>query len=192
MVNIYILSLEHGKYYVGKTDNVDTRLKQHYDGGGSSWTTKYKPINVIEVIENCDEYDENKYVFKYMHKYGIDNVRGGSFVTIEFEDFEIYMLEKILNGSSDKCFRCGRNGHFINNCFAKRHVDGYELSVSEDEEEVYECKKCKKDYTFDDLIEIHDRGCKASVVICDRCGRNGHVHTKCYAKTHMNGKFINK
>ena len=45
------------------------------------WTTKYKPIKVVELIEG-DNYDEDKYTLKYMEQYGIDNVRGGSFCQI--------------------------------------------------------------------------------------------------------------
>ena len=26
-----------------------------------------------------------------------------------------------------RCFRCGRNSHFANNCFAKTHYTGYPL-----------------------------------------------------------------
>ena len=46
MVNIYVLKLKSGKYYVGKTNNVNVRLNDHIRSKGSTWTKKYKPIIV--------------------------------------------------------------------------------------------------------------------------------------------------
>ena len=76
MVYIYILKLQENKYYVGKTNNPSFRIENHLNGDGSSWTTIYKPLKLVEMIPNCDDYDEDKYTQKYMDKYGIDNVRG--------------------------------------------------------------------------------------------------------------------
>ena len=40
-ITIYILSLECGRYYIGKSSTIDFRLEQHFADGGSSWTKKY-------------------------------------------------------------------------------------------------------------------------------------------------------
>ena len=61
MVFIYILELENNKYYVGKTTNTAFRLEQHFNNSGSQWTKKYKPIKILELKSNCDDYDEEKY-----------------------------------------------------------------------------------------------------------------------------------
>ena len=82
---IYILQLEKGKYYVGKTKNPYFRFENHFYSSGSEWTKLYKPIRILELIADCDDYDEDKYTLIYMDKYGIDNVRGGSFTTIELD-----------------------------------------------------------------------------------------------------------
>ena len=79
MVHIYILQLIKNKYYIGKSCNPEIRINEHFTDYGSQWTQTYKPIKVIEIISNCDDYDEDKYVIKYMEKYGIENVRVGSF-----------------------------------------------------------------------------------------------------------------
>ena len=83
MVFIYVLKLEQNKYYIGKTDNPNIRLENHFSSNGSEWTKLYKPLNIIDIIPNCDNYDEDKYTKIYMDKFGIDNVRGGIYVQIE-------------------------------------------------------------------------------------------------------------
>lgn len=116
MLTIYILLLEQNKYYIGKSTNLDFRIEQHFNSDGSSWTKKYKPIKVIKTIPNCDNFDEDKYTLKYMGKFGINNVRGGSFCEIKLSDDNISTIQKMLKSSQDKCYICGKFGHFANQC----------------------------------------------------------------------------
>lgn len=104
MVYIYVLKLEDNKYYIGKTDNPNIRLNAHFNLDGSNWTKKYKPIEIMEIIPNCDNYDEDKYTKIYMDKYGIDNVRGGSYVKIQLDNETIQFLQKENIGRNNKCY----------------------------------------------------------------------------------------
>jgi predicted GIY-YIG superfamily endonuclease len=113
MVFIYVLQLQQGKYYVGKTDNPQFRMERHFNSDGSKWTMKYRPIHLVELIPNCDDYDEDKYTRRYMDMYGIDNVRGGSFISVELEASKKEYLEK----TTHKCGKCGNNGHFTEQCY---------------------------------------------------------------------------
>lgn len=115
-MNIYILKLEKGKYYVGKTKNIKRRIKQHFEGNGSYWTKIFKPIELVDIYKNCDEFDEEKYTLQYMKTYGIDNVRGGSFCQYKLSTDARSVLNKILLSDNDLCFGCGKNGHFISEC----------------------------------------------------------------------------
>ena len=114
---IYILRLHGGKYYVGKTSNLQNRLDDHFVGDeGSAWTRKYKPIELEASFENCDDFDEDKYTIKYMSKYGIDNVRGGTFCQIHLDDSTQNVIRKMITGSNDLCYHCGGAGHFAADC----------------------------------------------------------------------------
>lgn len=126
-MNIYILRCEDEKYYVGRTENLGNRIKEHFEGYGSSWTKLYKPLGVVEVIKSKNKYDEDRFVLRYMENYGIDNVRGGSYSCIELTSKQKKYLERQIATANNLCFRCGRLGHFVNKCYAKTHADGRKL-----------------------------------------------------------------
>ena len=79
---IYKLDLEDGKIYIGKTGNVQKRMKQHFSGDGARVTKKFKPIN-CEVLDSCPGFLANEieqlYTNKYIVDYGYNNVRGGKY-----------------------------------------------------------------------------------------------------------------
>jgi len=191
MVYIYALELENGKYYVGKTNNPHFRLENHFQSNGSEWTKRYKPLRIIEVIPNRDDYDEDKYTKIYMDKYGIDNVRGGSFVTIELDKTTIHFLKQMSNGTNDKCFVCGKLGHFAKDC---EENDCWETDDDDDDdddddyEEFWECEYCGKDFTEEIKCVSHEKYCNSSG--CFRCGRDGHYASSCYASKHVNGYLL--
>lgn len=116
MVAIYILYLECNKYYVGMTININFRLNNHFNNNGSYWTIKYKPISIYKIYYDCSIFDEDKYTIEMMSKYGIDNVRGGSFTRINLPDDEIRIITKMINNAKGKCFNCYLPGHYSNKC----------------------------------------------------------------------------
>lgn len=82
---LYVLRLEHGKYYIGVTSrNVTKRVSEHQHGFmGAKWTKRHKPVQVIDkkdlgmmTFQIAEKY-ETKVTMRYMSKYGVNNVRGG-------------------------------------------------------------------------------------------------------------------
>lgn len=216
---IYILELDCNKYYVGKTTNPDIRLADHYNSNGSYWTTIYKPVKVLDIIPNCDNYDEDKYTIKYMKKYGIDNVRGGSFCTVVLSEETISVLKLMLKSASDLCYGCGSDKHFVSCCDQKLGEE--QKNIFEKSESPKSSKSCDVENNSTNEIEAednlvfnitnssiknivshekasmvnvahmpHDNNRYENVTKCTRCGRNNHTISKCYAKTHINGSSL--
>lgn len=169
---IYILKLEQNKYYVGKSNNLLQRIDQHFLSSGAAWTKMYKPISIERIIPDCDAFDEDKYTKIYMNEYGIDNVRGGSYTQIKLDSGIHELLKREINGSKNKCFKCGSDKHFVNDC--PKVVVCYRC-----ERKGHQTNQCyaKKDINGNIISENR----------CYRCGRIGHWQTTCHAKTDLHG-----
>lgn len=125
---IYILELEEGKFYVGKSSKPLARTGEHMVSSihsdascsGSGWTAMYAPVKILRVIVSYDEFDEDLYTFRYMKQHGIDNVRGGSFCELNLSHENVTTLEKMLAGAGDKCYFCGAGDHYVAACPQKK------------------------------------------------------------------------
>ena len=229
--NIYILKLENNKYYVGKSNDLETRMISHKNGTASMWTKKYKPISVEQIIPNACSYDENKYTIEYMDKYGIDNVRGGLYVTEALDNTQRNDIKKQIWGANDCCTQCGRKGHFVKNCKETKEVTGQDILKTEpdilktvldifkeeykdkkliktcfdcgktghytdkcpNKKETFNCRYCYKEFETQKGAIFHENvHCKSvpNKNECYRCGRSGHYSNNCYAKTDIDGNYL--
>lgn len=184
MLFIYVLQLQQGKFYIGKTTNPNVRIDSHFKMTGSEWTKIYKPVRVVEVIPNCDDYDEDKYTKMYMDKYGIENVRGGSYVSIILDPTVVKQLLKASYSTNNKCFNCGRYGHYANNCQVKTQSKQTEPALC--------CRYCDIQLDSASGLIKHENTCpsKYRSYSCYNCGKFGHFASSCYVKkTREYGKY---
>ncbi len=115
--NIYVIECQDNYYYIGKTTiDVGVRFNQHKNFQSCAFTSKYKPIKIVETFKSKDPLDEDKITKKYMMKYGIAKVRGGSYTKLELEDWMIKSLEHEFTSAKDICYNCGEKGHFYRDC----------------------------------------------------------------------------
>ena len=167
-MTIYVLKLQQGKYYVGRTAKpIEERYEEHCRGLGSSWTRKYPPVSIYDQINTSDAYQEDTETLKCMKKYGIENVRGGPYSKVLLTNEEHNSITQRIRSSNDQCQRCGRKGHFVKDCYATTDAHGSTIIDGSDD-----------DHGGDDLK-------------CFRCGRTGHLVSSCYANTHADGSKFN-
>lgn len=160
MVNIYVLKLERGKYYVGMTRHTVQRLTQHWDGDGSAWTRKYEMQDLLEWYPKKRESDENKITLQVMAKYGVRNVRGGDWCKVRMTKKEIAGLEKKVRSlkktpakkkakpkvAKGYCIRCGDRKKFdFQKPLCRDCYDEWAFYSNPDYEEDC-CHKCGRDW----------------------------------------------
>ena len=174
---IYVLQLESGKYYVGKSRDPVKRITSHMESQGSAWTKTYPPEKIIEIKENAGAYEEDFKTIYYMGLYGIDNVRGGAFCEDELTNETIEVITKMLKGAQDVCYQCGKKEHFINDC--PEHKKCYYCNDSG--HLINDCSKIKRTIINKDpksLLQLNKQIADVDRT-CFKCGESGHISLDC-------------
>ncbi len=182
-ITIYVLECMDGKYYVGRTGNLDKRLELHSSGRGSFWTRKYPMKSVVEVLKNADKFDEDKYVLKYMDKYGVENVRGGSYSQMVLNNDLQKCIQRHFITANNLCYICGGKGHLIREC--PDNPKNARLLNNLEERRKFSEEPPRKKIKVEDISFSFD-----SEALCNRCGRTGHYAEQCFSKKHFNGEKL--
>lgn len=85
MTSCYILRLNNGKFYVGKTDSIEERMIEHYSGEGAKWTGLHYPVEILEIEPFTHKWQESYTTLIMMKKHGVENVRGGPWCQINLQ-----------------------------------------------------------------------------------------------------------
>lgn len=116
-----MLRLAQNKFYVGKTANLENRIAQHKNGAGSSWTKKYKVLDLIESVPDF-RFGETCVTLRCMERYGISNVRGSVYSNINLSQRQVEEIQRHIYHENGECLKCGSSEHFIAKCDKKGGV----------------------------------------------------------------------
>jgi predicted GIY-YIG superfamily endonuclease len=196
---VYVLELENGKYYIGRTTNLDERVESHFNGVGSAWTRKHKPLRLLESRPNVSKFVEDACTKEYMAKYGINNVRGGSYCQVNLSSKTVEVLNSELDKTHDRCYHCHAKGHHANDCPGDDSDD-------DDEDPTpnnvgcfsFLVQMCCIPSTATPQLNLRPTSSSRPLpsqpltsprqpIPCDRCGRVSHGTNNCYATTHVDG-----
>lgn len=164
---LYVLKCENEKWYIGKSSRLIQRLEDHVNKIGAVWTTKYRPIKLMEIRTLQGEFHEDLVVKEYMKKYGMENVRGGTYSSIYLYDYQKKSIEMEMKHASNSCFKCGKQGHMAKECT----------------ENIIRCFKCDEighmANTCDNEEEYKQPNKKSKLMRCFVCGETGHYANEC-------------
>ncbi len=132
MKQVYILQLANAKWYVGVSENVKRRIQSHMSGEGCEWTRIHKPIKCI-LHKKGSEFDEEVTTLEYMAKYGIDNVRGGSYANNKLSESQRIVAAQQVHSIKGECYKCGNKSHKASDCLVDKLNDYCHLCYDYDE-----------------------------------------------------------
>lgn len=157
---IYVLELKGGKYYVDRTADIVGCLQYHQAGKGGEWTRKHGECKIVHLEPSTEKFDEDVVTLEYMHKYGVDNVRGGFYQQVELNDYQSKTIQNLL-----------RNGQFAPKEVTSKYASSLKLSL------VLLARNGANNEYYDNPT-------------CIKCFRSGHTINACYARTDARGNEL--
>jgi predicted GIY-YIG superfamily endonuclease len=192
---IYVLRCEGDKYYVGRTTDFKKRYKRHCAGIAASWTKKHPPIEWVEQIALTSDFQEDITTKEYMRHYGVDNVRGGSYTTIELSTTQRESIAKEIKTAYNLCYECSSPDHFRSVCpLLNKPISPSELPGGWRRKDPRVCLHCGRPGHVSSMCFAKTN--KAGISLrcdgrhCWRCGRTGHMIDDCRATTSFHGKEL--
>lgn len=119
---VYVLRLDSGAIYVGKSENVRERVKRHMRGGGSLWCKVHGCASACAIPTETPRsgdlrtWEEQETLFQ-MLRHGPNKVRGWIFTKeTDLDAGEVNIIYRMIVDMIDGCFKCGAPGHYSSRC----------------------------------------------------------------------------
>lgn len=130
---VYVLELQEGRVYVGKSIDPGVRLLQHMRGYGSAFTKVYKPTGLflprLGNLVGTGDGPEREETLRQMELRGVDKVRGWKYCCKALGKRDREEIEANIREMDDLCRRCGRAGHFSKSCTYRTDRHGKKIAA---------------------------------------------------------------
>lgn len=123
---VYVLELEDNKFFIGSMASnaagcspitFEYVMQECKDEMSTiEWLRTYAPIQLEEVRNKSNPYDEVKCMLEYMDDYGIQNVRCSAMSNVELGPGDMDLLRKLVYIPVGKCSTCGSSKHSVQGC----------------------------------------------------------------------------
>lgn len=192
---LYVLELQKGRYFIGRSTYPRVDIQQHEEGTTSEWTKQYLPIVHYTIHQYNENFNIDKCVEIYMLTHGYDQVRGGSYQDVLTSEQTSFIIKKgkhrNVSYAGMMCNRCADYHHETKDCYFGIDVDGKPVEdfkeghLSQEDKYKYTitCARCnRQSHVIWECKQTHyEDG------TCIRCGLKGHGSNVCTAVTDKNG-----
>ena len=118
---VYVLQLDDGFIYVGRSNDMDARIEKHKNFSGAQWCKKHGTSNVKRLPTQTPRQPdlslwEQKETLYQMHKHGFEKVRGYMWVQDKLQKEDIQTIRKLTFEEGNLCRKCGLHGHYATSC----------------------------------------------------------------------------
>ena len=116
---VYVLAMPRGGYYVGKSMDIEARVRQHEGGseGGAlcakGFIRRVAPVTPRQADTECWERTET---LALMHRHGLGKVRGWLYTSRDLSPGQREHAFQQVCEKFDLCRTCGTAGHFAKAC----------------------------------------------------------------------------
>lgn len=128
---VYVIVLDDGTRYVGKSTNVNRRISQHLNPKAIkqvAWCKKggirqaYAEPPITKPNADLSAWEQNETIAQMM-KHGVNRVRGWEFTSCRpFSPLEYELFKKLAFSKNDLCRTCGYGGHMAAGCYSQKKV----------------------------------------------------------------------
>lgn len=100
---LYAIDLFGGFIYVGLTNDINRRIREHYEGKGAMFTKRFKPkgVRIIIPLGECTKAEacaaENVLTLELMLMYSQNKIRGGGYTALGRKLRSTAEMTRLLN-----------------------------------------------------------------------------------------------